>query len=189
VFASPKAVFLLAVVMASASAPAAHAAPACAVPAWRVMYRHDAAGRPIAGSRDALLAALRRGDPLRVAWGASFAGAEGAPRSVEHSADAVFVTIVGGREVVAQSPEHIAQAGYQDEAAATFGVGSVVWRGLFSTTGRFDAVWVDRATGREVRRLRQQAAIAWLAFAPEPRCETRAPLDLAVEDGVQIRAP
>lgn len=159
----------------------------CATPAWRVMYRHDAEGRPLAGAKDDLLAAIRRGDPVRIAWGGAFRGRDGTRLSVEHSADPVFVTITGGVEVVVQVPEHVAQAAYHVEPTAGFDKGAVMWRGLFSTTGRFDAIWVDRASGQEVRRRPQKAAIAWLAFAPESRCDTRPPLDLAVEGGVAAR--
>jgi hypothetical protein len=151
------------------------------------MYRHDAEGRPVAGAKPALLDAIRRGDPVRIAWGGAFKTAAGPTFSVEHSADPVFVTIAGGVDVVAQLPEHIAQADYAREPSATFDTGAVMWRALFTTTGRFDALWVDRATGKEVRRLPQKAAIAWLAFAPDPRCDSRPPLALAVEGGVGLR--
>ena len=53
--------------------------------------------------------------------------------------------------------------------------------------GTFDAVFVDRATGQEVRRLPQRAGIAWFAEVPRPECEGQAPLTLAVPDGVRRR--
>lgn len=173
---------------AAAVAASQPAALPCQVPAWRLMYRHDAEGKPLAGSKDALFSAIRRGDPVRIAWGGVFRGA-GQTFSVEHSADPVFVTITGGAEVVAQIPEHVAQAGYHLESAASYEQAGVMWRGLFSTSGRFDAVWTDRGTGKEVRRMPQKAAVAWLAFAPEPGCDSRPPLTLAVEGGVGLRTP
>jgi hypothetical protein len=159
----------------------------CRTPAWRLMYRHDAEGRAVAGSKAALLTAIRRGDPVRIAWGGAFRTPAGTMLSVEHSADPDFVTITGGTEVVAQIPEHLAQADYAREPTSTFGAGAVIWRALFTTTGRFDAIWVDRATGQEVSRRPQKASVAWLAFAPEPRCDGRVALDLAVEGGVAPR--
>lgn len=181
---------MLGLIAAAAVAAAAPETPRldCATPAWRVMYRHDTEGRPTMGSKDALLSALRRGDPVRIAWGGAFKARDGRTLSVEHSADPVFVTIAGGAEVVAQIPEHIAQAAYHDEPTAAYEAGGVLWRGLFSTSGRFDAIWVDRGTGKEVRRMPQKASLAWLAFAPEPRCDSRPPLELAVEGGVARRA-
>lgn len=181
---------LAAAAMLAAVQPGAQASTAlpCHTPAWRLMYRHDADGRPVAGDKAALLAAIRRGDPVRIAWGGAFRTASGARLSVEHSADPVFVSIAGGQDVVAQIPEHIAQTAYHDEPKAAFDPGAAMWRGLFSTTGRFDAVWTDRGTGKEVRRMPQKASVAWLAFAPEPACDSRAPLELAVEGGVAQRA-
>lgn len=178
---------LAAAVLAAAQPAGAPTVLACHTPAWRMMYRHDADGRATAGSKAALLTAIRRGDPLRIAWGGAFRTSAGERLSVEHSADPVFVSITGGAEVVAQIPEHIAQAAYHDEAKAAFDPAAAMWRGLFSTTGRFDAVWTDRGTGKELRRMPQKAAVAWLAFAPEPACDSRPPLELAVEGGVAMR--
>lgn len=160
---------------------------ACETPAWRLVYRHDAEGRPMAGAKADLFAAIRRGDPVRIAWGMSVVARNGQRYSVEHSADPDFLTITGGSEVVVQIPEHIAQAGYAEEPGAVYGEPGVMWRGLFTTTGRFDAVWTDRGTGKEVRRMPQKAAIAWLAFAPDPSCDSRKPLDLAIPGGVALR--
>lgn len=156
----------------------------CPPPAWRLVYHHDADGTPIAGSKTALFDVIRSGVPIRIAWGASAEGASG-PASVEHSAEPVFVTIMNGTEVAVQLPEHIAQASYSDPGKAVFETPSVMWRGLLASDGSFDAVYVDRATGREVRRLPQRARIAWMALISEqPACRP-APLTLAVPGGVR----
>jgi hypothetical protein len=156
----------------------------CPPPAWRVLYHHDADGAPIAGSKPALFDAVRRGEPIRLAWGASFEGPAG-PQSVEHAAEPVFVTIMNGAELSVQLPEHIAQASYADPGKAVFETPGVMWRGLLTSNGSFDAVYVDRATGLEVRRLPQRARIAWLALtSDQPACQP-APLTLAVPGGVR----
>lgn len=49
----------------------------------------------------------------------------------------------------------------------------------------FDAAWVDRATGREMRRLPQRAGLAWFAELPSRDCAVQAPLTLAVPNGVR----
>jgi hypothetical protein len=158
---------------------------ACA-PTWRLVYRHDADGAPQAGSKDALFDAVRRGRPIRFAWGMK-ADTRGRTVSVEHSAEPVFLTIMNGTELFVQLPEHIGQKSYFESDKARFDEPHVMWRGLMGTTGAFDAVLVDRATGEEEKRLPQRAAIAWFALAPDPVCDGAAPAPLAVPGGVRRR--
>jgi hypothetical protein len=158
-------------------------AATCAPHFWLV-YRHDADGRPLEGTRQALLDAVRRGVPLRFAWGASIDTAAGAV-TVEHTAEPVFVSIMRGEHVFVQLPEHIAQASYVQPEQARFQTPSVMWRGLMGSDGTFDAVMVDRATGAEVRRLPQRAGVAWFAELPGAGCDLAAPLELAVPGGVR----
>ena len=160
-------------------------AAAC-MPQWRLVYRHDADGRAIAGTRQALLDAVRRGAALRIAWGFSQVS-DGQEVSAEHVAEPVFVTIMKGEHVFAQLPEHIGQESYVDPARARFDQPSVMWRGLMGSDGSFDAVLVDRATGKEVRRLPQRAGLAWFAQSPAPGCESQEPLKLAVPGGARRR--
>ncbi len=159
----------------------ANSQPQACTPEWRLMYRHDADGRGITGDKKALLDAVRRGAPLRFAWG--FSATAGAV-SVEHSAEPVFVTIMQGEHVFVQLPEHIAQASYAQPEQARFDTPSVMWRGLMGSDGSFDAVYVDRATGKEVRRFPQRAGIAWFAQVPPDAC-AQPPLELAVPGGVR----
>lgn len=168
--------------------PPATQAPACA-PEWRLVYRHDADGKPLTGARTALLDAVRRGAPVRFLWGFSATGPGGKPIMVEHAAEPVFLTIMGGEHVFVQLPEHIAQASYFDAAAARFDTPSVMWRGLMGSDGTFDAVYVDRATGKEVRRFPQRVGLSWFAEQPPPGCPAQAPLELAVPGGVRVVKP
>lgn len=155
----------------------------CPPASWRLVYRHDADGKSIAGRKEVLLDAVRSGRPIRLAWGGSFT-TPGGEVSVEHSAEPVFTSIMGG-EVFVQLPEHIAQASYFDPTKGTFDAPSVMWRGLMGSTGSFDAVYVDRATGKEVRRIPQKAGIAWFALVSgEAACDGSA-LTLATPGGVK----
>lgn len=179
-----------ALMFAAALLPAASGARAagteCAAPSWRVIYSHDADGRPTSGTKQALIDTVRRGYPLRMAWGVSLKSRDGRTRSVEQSADAAIVTIASTTDVVAQSHEHLAQSSYFDADQARFAPDSGLWRGLFSTTGRFEAVFTSRDGGKLLRRVQLQAAVGWFAFAPDPNCDTRRPLDLAVEGGTRL---
>ncbi len=162
---------------------------ACETPAWRMVYRHDADGNPMAGTKQALFDAIRRGDAIRFAWGSTFEQPDGTVLSVEHTAEPVFLTIVGGEKVVVQLPEHIAQESYPRPEGDRFKTASVMWRGLMTTEGRFDAVWVDRASGEEVLRKPQRVGLSWFAFAPDPACDPRPILEIAVPGGVRSDTP
>jgi len=153
-------------------------------PTWHMVYRHDADGKPIAGTKSALFDAIRSGTSIRFAWGMKIEKS-GTIYSVEHSAEPVFLTIVGSKEVVVQLSEHIAQRSYVDLSGATFESPAVMWRGLISTDGTFDAVWVNRATGEEVRRVPQRVGVAWFAFLPPSTCRGQSPIELAVPGGVR----
>jgi hypothetical protein len=140
-------------------------------------------GVSVGGEKQRLFEAVRRGRPIRLAWGVQHPNDDTV--SVEHVAEPVFVTVAGD-ELFAQLPEHIAQQSYVDPNAARFDTPSVMWRGLMATTGTFDAVWVDRASGEEVRRVPQRAQIAWYVYGPAASCETDKAVQLAVPGGVRL---
>ncbi len=162
-------------------APAPEQPTSCAA-RWQEQYRNTTDGATERGDRRALIRALRRGDPLRVAWGSAYADGN---YTTEHVAEPVFFSIVGGDHVVAQLPEHIGQVTYVRLDDARFGAEpQVMWRGLLRTDGLFDAVWVDRAEGQVVRRLPQRAAVSWLTHSAPPECSLSPALELAVPNGV-----
>jgi len=146
-----------------------------------LVYRHGPNGEPLAGSMNALLAAIREGQSLRIAWGFSREH-KGKLIELEHLIEPVFVTAVSGESVSAQLPEHIAQRSYYDIDQSLFDDPAIMWRGLMTTKGTFDAVWVNRATGETLRRLPQRAALSWYAMStPVLNAPT-----LAVPDGVRL---
>ncbi len=168
---------------AAVQATAVQAAESCAAQ-WRLVYRHDTQGAALDGTKAALFEAIRRGAPVRVGWGMKVVR-DGRTISVEHTADPVFLTIMSDKDVVIQLPEHIAQKSYFDPAAAAFDGPAVMWRGLMSSDGTFDAVWVNRATGEEVRRYPQRVGLAWFAFQSPAGCGAQEALTLATEGGVK----
>jgi hypothetical protein len=155
------------------------AAERCTRPSWRLVYRHDADGKPQEGDKQDLFRAIRRGDPIRLAWGAA-----GAQRSVEHNADPVFVTIASNREAYAQLPAHALQRDYADPANSRMDASNRQWRAIMGSDGTFDAASSVAGSG-EVTRMPQRAAIRWLAFAPDPVCDTRPVPELASQGGVR----
>ena len=153
------------------------AAAACETTAnWRLMFVNAPDGEPLAGKREDLLSAMRRGSPVRVGWG------EAAPDgawSVEEFASTTFVNIMAGREVVAQIEPAWIQSHYTDAARAGLRVPMTEWHATIATTGRFEAVMIDRRSGAERRRLVQRTTVHWYAFAPDPACDARPSVDIA----------
>jgi hypothetical protein len=155
---------------APAARPRAPESLACSAVAWRLLYANDERGEPRLGRRDDLLAALRRGSPVRVGW------SEASPRegwSVEEFSGAQFVNVMGGRDVVAQLDDAYIQTHYLESSKAGPRAPVVEWRATLSTDGRFVAVMVDRETGRPARRLVQRTSASWYALAPDPACDRR----------------
>ena len=147
--------------------------------AWVLLYRNDRNGNRLAGSMEALLAAIRAGTPVRIGWGLE-RERDGRTASVEHVVSPVFLGIIDRTHVAAQLPEHIAPRHYWDIDQSFFDDPAVMWRGLMTTRGTFDAVWVNRASGEVIRRSPQRAALSWYAASAAPLSTPT----LAVPDGV-----
>jgi hypothetical protein len=151
-------------------------APAAAEPcgpstsAWRFVFANDGHGKDLQGSREALLAAIRKGSPVRVGWSESSSSESW---SVEEFSDAGFTNIMGGRDVVAQLDPALIQTNYVDATKAGLRSPALEWHALMSTDGRFEAVMVDRETGKTARRLVQRTRMNWYVFAPPPDCDRR----------------
>lgn len=137
---------------------------------WRFLFANGPDGEDIAGSRTALIAAVRRGSPLRVGWG------EAAPDgswSVEEFSNVGFTNIMAGHDLVVQLEPAMIQSDYLDAKKATLRDPPLEWRAVMSTDGRFDAQMTDPATGKLFRTLRQRTRIHWYAFTPDPKCDAR----------------
>ncbi|WP_394837490.1 hypothetical protein LVJ94_11335 [Pendulispora rubella] len=150
----------------------------CAVSEWRFLFANDGHGNDLSGSRESLLAAVRRGSPLRVAWSEANAK-EG--WSVEEFSNVGFTNIMGKRDIVAQLEGALIQSNYVNASRAGLKNPVVEWHAILSTDGRFEAVMVERESGRATRKLVQRTRMNWYAFAPLPSCDTR-PAILRAED-------
>lgn len=148
-------------------------------PIWTAVYKNGTHGEDLSGSKEQLLNAIRAGKDMRIGWGL-MREVNGNKKSIEHVTSPVFITIVDESEVVAQLPEHLAQKNYWNINKAEFDHAAVMWRGLISTTGSFDAIWVNRATGEEVRRSPQRGAFNWYV----QQTPSKTSQSLAIKDGV-----
>jgi hypothetical protein len=156
--------------------------PGCRVPSWRFVFQNDANGNDASGSRRQLLDALRRGSPLRVAWGAT----EPDGRSVVEFADVGFTSLMNGRDLVVQFQPALIQTDYLDPTRAALRRPPLEWHGLMSTDGRFDAVMLDLEGDTVFRRLAQRAPMSWYALAPDPLCDDRSIPELAPTGAIKL---
>jgi len=147
------------------------AAPeACEIPQWRFLFANGPHGEEVGGKRADLIAAVRRGSPLRVGWGEA---AKDGSWSVEEFSNVGFTNLMGGKDLVVQLEPAMIQNDYLDATKATLRAEPLEWRAMMSTDGRFDAQMTVPSTGKLYRTLRQRTRIHWYAFAPDPACDRR----------------
>lgn len=157
--------------------------PTCAGSCWYFVFANDGQGRDVAGSRASLLAAIRRGSPIRIGWSEA-SQKEG--WSVEEFSDAGFTNIMGGSEVVAQLAPAWIQSDYLDATKVGFRRPLLGWHAIMSTDGRFEAVMVERETGRIIRKLVQRTRMNWYVFAPPAALDHREALVPGAEQRNQL---
>jgi len=99
-------------------------------PNWRLVYAHDAAGKTLEGSKADLIDAVQTGKPIRVYT---------AGRTVQHSADALFLTIFEG-EVFAQIHPIESQQPISNPPRMLFRQAGQKWRMIIGTNGSVSAL-------------------------------------------------
>lgn len=126
---------------------------------WTVALKHDREGTAITGSSDALISAIRRGADVKINW-----GWKDENRSLEHTAEPIWLAIINDQTVMAQlHPQVLARLDFE-VADAAFGDDVSLgqeWRVTITSDGKFDAVWIDRKTLEVSRRLPQRHILTW----------------------------
>jgi len=79
---------------------------------WKIIYKNDANGVTLQGDKSKLIDAARLGYPIRVGFGGR--SKTDTSRSIEHIADADFISIANGKEVFAQINEIYGQKPHLD---------------------------------------------------------------------------
>lgn len=130
---------------------------------WRLVYQHDENGEPIEGRVEDLIAAMKRGSPIRVAWG----GTEDDGTSWIEFAEPDFTTVMNDSAVVVQFPLSFIQTDYVDVEAALLKTDPPTgWRAMMSTNGNYHQFHYDLRTGEVTRIMRARTQVAWFALVP-----------------------
>lgn len=133
---------------------------------WPMMVAHDRDGQVVEGSVESLIAAIRNGCRLRVAWGAR--RRNDPARTIEHIADPIWVSVRDGALVEVQLEGFLSNLRILGEPpekyprAARFGgtERAVWWRAQLRTDGSFEAIWFD-GEGALVERVPQRHPMRW----------------------------
>jgi hypothetical protein len=147
---------------------------------WRLLFQNDSNGNEVGGSREHLLNAVRRGSPLRVAWGVD----QQDGTSVVEFSDVGFTSLINGHDLSVHLHPALIQTDYLNADRAALRQPALEWRALMSTTGRFDALMFDINTGEVFRRLSQRAHMSWYGLAPAPECDDRPLPELALPEAI-----
>lgn len=134
---------------------------------WHLMLAHDQEGTVEQGATSRVAAAVRDGCQLRIAWGARRKADP--TQTVEHVADALWVTVRNGNQVQAQVEGFMANLSVLGEPQAEhprferFGgtQNVVMWRAILSSDGNFDAIWYGANDGQLKFRAPQRHPMRW----------------------------
>ncbi len=125
---------------------------------WNILYQNDKDGKALKGNIEDLKSAIRNGKEVRIGWG--FQHPTIKKVSVEHVADAAFLTIQSDSIVHAQIRPIIGQV-------PDFSEGSIIlkenleWVFIGGTNGKMDSMTRNMITGEIVDHKLRTAAFKW----------------------------
>jgi len=129
---------------------------------WKLIYRNDAEGVGISGSKDRLFDVVRLGYPVRVGYG----GKRG-DRSIEHVGDAMFLSILDDKEIFAQCQTIIGQRpGRGGDSLHMAFRENYLWTIIVGTNGYSDRINVLNDTGEISGHNSRPTAVSWFALIP-----------------------
>lgn len=141
---------------------------------WQVVYKTDKTGAKLIGSKQNLIDAIRQGLDVKIGW-----GFKGTAHSIEHVSTPIWLGVLDEKEVIAHlSPQVLSKTDW-DNLSASYNDPSKLkeeWRVVISTNGAFDAVWYDKKTNEQIKRMPQQHPITWLVKGGIGKNATNLPL-------------
>ncbi len=126
---------------------------------WLAVYKNDKQGNTIAGSKQELINAIRKGASIRIGW-----GAKGKNHSIEHLSDPIWLAILEEKEVIAHLDPQMLSAIDWEKYTAHYADTTLVknmWRVVLDTQGNFDAIWYHPITQKIIERRPQNHTITW----------------------------
>lgn len=132
------------------------------VQSWQLIYQNDYNGKPVSGSKEELISAMKRGSPIRVSWG----GTEDDGRSWIEFATPVFTTIMNDTAVVVQFPLSFIQTSYTNPEESFLQTDSPTgWRAIMSTSGDYHQFHYDLKSGEVTREMYSRTNMSWFVLS------------------------
>ncbi|MEM7739412.1 MAG: hypothetical protein AAF225_01260 [Pseudomonadota bacterium] len=140
-----------------------------AEPRWHLKLAHTQDGEVTEGSERSLIAAIRSGCDLKVAWGSR--RRSDPQQTIEHASRPAWVSVRDGTTVEVQLEDFMINLAVLGEPSDLHpqrerfgGTEQVVsWRATLKTDGSFDAVWFAPHSGTFVERVPQRHPMRWYA--------------------------
>jgi hypothetical protein len=125
---------------------------------WNLIYENDENGKKLAGNLDTLLRAVRKGEPIRIAW--QIEHPTNKRLKVEHFADAGFVTILNDTVVFAQIDPILGQTpNIKDQFISL--KENTSWAFCASSLGNNDSMNMNTKTGDILDHKNWRTGIKW----------------------------
>lgn len=134
---------------------------------WQLVYQHDAQGKAIRGSLDALIEGIRQGLDVRIGWGWERELGDSLVR-LEHMASPVFLSIIQEEDVSAVIDPHPLLESYLDIEQQAFAKDGNLWQCVLSTQGTFNAQVYKRGSTKLLKNWPQRHKLTWfLEYPPQ----------------------
>lgn len=127
---------------------------------WQLVFKNDEQGKVISGNKKELRDAVRKGYPIRVGWGSR--RSIDTTKSVEHFANASFLTIANSTEVFAQIDPIIGQNPNLDSDTLTINFRErYQWSLIVGSNGFSDRLNVDTFNDTIAGHRNRATEVSW----------------------------
>ena len=128
---------------------------------YRLVYKNDKEGNTLSGSKQNLISHIRSGADIKIGW-----GTKGKTHTIEHLSEPIWIAVLDESEVIAHlDPQVFAKIDWET-LSSQYSDSTTLnqeWRVAISTNGEFDAVWIDKITGKLIKRIPQNHPMTWFA--------------------------
>ncbi|TMM55966.1 hypothetical protein FEE95_15090 [Maribacter algarum] len=143
---------------------------------WELVFRSGKKGETLFGSKAKLIEAVRSGYSVRVGWGGR--RQSDTTKSVEHVADAQFLTIANSNEVFAQIQPIIGQnPGLEKDTLDMVFRENLQWTLMVGTNGFSDRLTTERLQDTIQGHRSRPTEVSWFVEYPV-KSKTKGPIPL-----------